>query len=303
MAAWRRNRSDGVRARIGRPTLATIVPHTTGAMIRIAGFPAPRAGLRSLSIVAVLVLLSAAPASAQYGFLGSLGNRFSDLSFFANVGGLSSSSEYLRADRMSHFGMEILFTVSTVTRPTGPPRQPADSVRLVWREMRVEHTEEGVDTIYMYDVEPTRASQPTRDVWTFELGLGYGQLAGFESREPSLQLRGSVRDLPAISLYASYEDLGTYFGLRSGLMELTGLQMTNADGDTWKGSGKSFMAGVLAGQAWEVAGFNVFFEAAWTLRDFPSVEWSGSGLPTATPRDMNLSGWSIGTGVQFGVGG
>lgn len=250
-----------------------------------------------------LVALAATPASAQYGFLGALGNRFSDLSFFGNVGGLSSAAEYVRADRMTHFGLEILFTVGTVTEPVGPPRQPADSVRLVWREMRVEKTEEGVDTIYLYDIEPTRATQPTRDIWTFEVGLGYGQLSGFEARDESIELRGVMRDLPSLSLYASYEGLGTYFGLRSGLMELTGLNVTDAEGTSWRGSGQSFMAGVLLGQAWEIAGFNLFLEGAWTLRDFPSVQWTGSGVPLGAPREMNLSGWSVGTGVQFGVGG
>ena len=250
-----------------------------------------------------MVLLAPASAAAQFGFLGSLGDRFSDLSFFANTGGLAPSTDEVRADRLPAFGLEILFTIGTVTRETGPAPSATDSVRRVWREMRVERTAAGVDTINIYDIEVVTTQAPTQDVWTFEVGLGYGQVSGFEAREASLDLRGSLRSLPAVSLYASYEDLGTYFGLRSGLMELTGLQVFDVEGRAVQGASQSFMAGFLVGQAWEIAGLNLFIEGAYMRRDFPSVEWSADIPPPGTPRSMDLSGWSVGGGVQFGVGG
>lgn len=260
------------------------------------------ARVTGLLLGALAVLAGPTGVAAQYGFLGSLGNRFSDLSFFANIGGLAPSTDEVRSDGLRSFGMEILFTVGTVTRRTGPVPETRDSVRLVWREMRVERTAEGVDTVDIYDVERVSARAPTRDVWTFELGLGYGQVSGFQARAPGLDLKGSVRDLPSVSLYASYEGLGTYFGLRSGLMELSGLQLIDDEGAAWKGSGKSFLAGLVAGQAWSVADLNFFVEASYVVRDFPSVEWSGSP-PPETPRSMDLSGWSVGTGIQFAIGG
>lgn len=211
--------------------------------------------------------------------------------------------EAVRADRLQSFGLEILFEIGTLRRQTGPAPVPTDSVRVVWREMIVERTAEGVDTVNIYDVEPVVTSAPTVDVWTFELGLRYGQMSGFDAREPTIEMKGAVRDLPAVSLYASYDASGTYFGLRSGLMETTGLQVIDEGGTAYKGSGQSFMAGVLVGQAWAIAGINLFVEGAYMVRDFPSVEWSSSTPPPGTPRSMNLSGWSLGGGVQFGVGG
>lgn len=253
-------------------------------------------------VLLISALLAApSPAAAQYGFLGSLANRFSDLSFFANVGGLLPEHDDVRADRMQAFGLEILFEIATLRRVIGPPPELADSVRVVWREMRVERTAEGVDTVNIYDVEQITASAPTVDVWTFEIGLGYGQASGFEARDPSIDLKGAVRDLPAVSLYASYDAWGTYFGLRSGLMEFSALQVIDEDGSANRGSAQSFMAGLLVGQAWAVAGMNLFIEGSYMVRDFPSVEWSGTP-PPGTPRSMNLSRWALGAGVQFGVG-
>ncbi|MBT8403027.1 MAG: hypothetical protein KJP18_04150 [Gemmatimonadetes bacterium] len=253
--------------------------------------------------VGCLLLLVAlpAPAAAQYGFLGSLGNRFSDLSFFAELGRLDSDDAGIVGDGVRVFGMEILFTVGTVERQVAPARVPDDSVRLVWRESRVERTSEGVDTVDIYDVVRVQSPARMETVWSFELGLGYGQLTGFDTAAEGLELKGAVRNLPAVSLYASYENFGTYFGVRSGLMEFSGLQLVDGDGGSWKGSGKSFLTGLLVGQAWSVAELNFFVEAGYTIRDFPSVEWSGSPPPEA-PRAIDVSGWSLGTGIQFGIG-
>src|SRR2546423_13134546 len=41
--------------------------------------------------------------------------------------------------------------------------------------------------------------------WTLELALGYNYLTGFQSTNPALDLRGSMRALPEISVYATYE--------------------------------------------------------------------------------------------------
>jgi hypothetical protein len=252
-------------------------------------------------LAALTSIVAASPAAGQYGFLGSLGSRFSDLSFFAEVGRLDSDDEGIVGDGIRVFGMEILFTVGTVTREVAPAPVPEDSVRLVWRESRVERTAEGVDTVDIYDVVPVETSPTIETVWSFELGLGYGQLTGFDAAADGIELKGAVRNLPAVSLYASYEDFGTYFGVRSGLMEFTGLQVVDAQGESWNGSGQSFLTGVLVGQAWSVAELNFYIEGAYTVRDFPSVEWSGSP-PPETPRSIDVSGWSLGAGIQFGIG-
>lgn len=65
----------------------------------------------------------------------------------------------------------------------------------------------------------------------------------------------------------------------------------------------------LHGWGWlcELLGINVFFEAAYSVRHFPSVEWRtvsfGAPLAPNLPRELSFSGWSIGTGIQFSMGG
>lgn len=258
--------------------------------------------VRGAPLFGVLVLfLAPSDAAGQYGFFSDLADRFSDLSFYADYGSIAPEGDDVRGRGLRSFGMELLFTIGTVTRPTGPPPEEADSVRLVWRESRVERTAEGTDTVDVYEVVHLEPAPPTREVWAFELGLGYGQLSGFEARDPRIELKGAVRTLPSLSLYATYLELGTYFGLRSGLMEFKGLQVLDGEGGAWGGSGSSFLSGIVVGQAWTMADLNVFLEGAYTVRDFPSVEWSGSP-PPGTPRSLNLSGWSVGAGIQFAVG-
>lgn len=76
------------------------------------------------------------------------------------------------------------------------------------------------------------------------------------------------------------------------------------EGRVFGGDAESFMAGVAVGQFVEILSLTLFVEGAYTWRDFPSVRWTGPGsLPAGLPRSMSLSGWTLGAGLQFGVGG
>jgi hypothetical protein len=57
----------------------------------------------------------------------------------------------------------------------------------------------------------------------------------------------------------------------------------------------------LVGYAVEILGFNLFAEGGYSLRHFPSVLWSGGALPPGIPKDLNLSGWFLGGGIQFQI--
>jgi hypothetical protein len=252
-----------------------------------------------------LATLAPAPARAQFGIFDALASRFSDVSFYGTAGGLLPGSDDIEAGRLWSFGIEALFEIGTVTREVGPaPAAPADSVELRWTGREVVRrgaTADTVDTYAVDEVEPEPA--PTETIWTFEIGLGYSQLSGFDASTPGLTLKGSVRDLPSMSLYATYEPLGGYFGLRSGFMRFQGLQVIDAEGVAYEGDAESFLAGFALGQAFEVHRLFVFAEGAYTFRFFPSVSWGGGVPPAGTPREISLSGWSVGVGVQFGVGG
>ena len=252
------------------------------------------------------LLVQPSPASAQFGALEALASNVTDLSFVGGVGGLLPSSSLMCSGRRTFsFGVELLFEIATVERPDpGAHREPpADSVRITWSRMEVLRSEEGVDTTYYYDVEEINPPPPpTRTLWTVEMGIGYSQLSGFDLADRSLQLRGSVRDLPAASVYASYEPWSTYFGVRTGFMKTKGLQVFDLDtGDSFSGDSEAFLAAALLGYAWSIGDFWAFTETAYTVRYFPSVEWKGGALPPGVPTDLQLSGWSVSAGIQFSI--
>jgi hypothetical protein len=265
---------------------------------------------RSIIVLTVLPFLVAGfrprPAQGQLGAIEVLARRVSDLSFYFGVGDLfPHTGEVTSGDfAMASFGMELLFEVGSVEERIESSRPPpTDTAALTWTEMVVVRSGGKADTTYVYEVRPVRRAVPMRTIWLFELGLGYGQVVGFESTESDLDLRGSVRDLPSVSLYASYDPIGVYFGLRSGFMKLQGVQVFNADSQVWRGRADAFLAAGLAGYAVEVIGLNVFLEGAYSVRHFPSLEWTGPALPANIPRELTLSGWSVTTGIQFGIGG
>jgi hypothetical protein len=239
----------------------------------------------------------------------ALARRFSDVSFFGSAGGLLPASDEIRSGTTTSFGVEVLFEIGSIERPLPAsdrpsPAAPEDSVVIRWTGMQVIRSADGVDTVHTYEVERREPpSPPTETVWLFELGVGYGQLSGFNVRDPSFDMKGSVRSLPFISLYGSYEPIGVYGGLRSGFMTTEGLQVFDSEGTVFTGDADSFLAGVVVGYSVELLGINVFAEGSYTVRDFPSVEWDMGQVPAGIPREMSLSGWNLGGGVQFSVGG
>lgn len=248
--------------------------------------------------ITVIMLAAPKPAAGQLGAVEALLRNATDLSFYFNTGSLMPSSDDLDTGDwgLAGFGVELLFEVGRVrARSTAATATvAADDAARQWTEMRIVRKGERVDTTYIYD---------ERVLWTFELGVGYGQVTGFRSRDAGLDLRGAVRDLPAVSLYANYEPLGAYAGLRSGFMRTQGLQVFAEDGVPVSGAAESFLAGVTLGKSLAIGSMTLFLETAYWLRHFPSVQWStGAPLPPGTPRALTLSGWSIGTGIQFGVG-
>lgn len=257
----------------------------------------------ALAVAAALgTVLAPGRGAAQLGAIESLASRVSDLSFYATFGTVANGGP-LESDFLgiSSYGLEVLFEVGTIDRVVREAPPPEDSVVVRWTRMVVEQRGRRADTTYTYEVEPAPEPEPEVErVWTFEMGLGYGEISGYRSEQVDVDLRGVIRELPSISLYASYEPLGFYGGFRSGFMRLEGLQLYLDDGDVVGGSADSFLAGVLVGQAWEVLGLNLFLEAAWTMRDFPSIQWDAPPPPDF--RSLDLTGWSLGTGVQFSVG-
>ncbi len=155
----------------------------------------------------------------------------------------------------------------------------------------------GVEVLFALKDDP-KAS------YSVELALGYNYLTGFRSRNPALDLRGSMRTLPELSVYATYEKMGRlepYAGIHTGLLDLWHTQAYDADRNQYSVSSESFQAGVTAG----VVMSGIWIEGSYRIRNFPSLEWVLPGettqLPAEFPRSLDLSGWNLRVGYQFSI--
>ena len=261
---------------------------------------------RAAGVAGWLLFAAASPAVAQLGAIEALLRNVTDVSFYAGSGLFFPKPDLLDESEhgLSSYGVELLFEIGAVrrARPSNTPPS-TDSVTLVWTGMEVRRSDGRADTVYTYQPRPVVRSTAFDTVWTFELGVGYGQTAGFEASDPDLELRGSVRDLPAVTAYASYETTGTYFGMRTGFMRTQALQVSTADGTTFRGSGEAFLLGAVLGQAFDISAVTAFLETGYMIRHFPSVQWDGSEtLPAGVKRDLRLSGFVASVGIQFALG-
>jgi len=267
--------------------------------IRLSGIPATFL----LSLLCIGILPSG--AEAQLGAIEALARRVSDVSFYVNTGDILPTSEILQTGSfgLAGYGLELLFSIGSVEKPIpGATPVKGDTVAVDWTQTTLTQHGDHTDTINVYEVKPVQRKAPSETIWLFEMGLGYGQVVGFSGSRENTDLRGTVRDLPSVSFYASYEPVGGYFGLRSGFMKMQGLQFYDETGATYSGNADSFLAAGLIGYAKEMLGFNLFLESGYSLRYFPSIVWSGGPLPASIPRELNLSGWFVGTGIQFQIG-
>ena len=267
---------------------------------------------RSPRLPLVLALVASvtavpAPAAAQFGAVETLARRVSDLSFYYSRGGAASAGALKNAPfELTSFGVELLFEVAEVPSAEARRRRAERGVstRHVLREVEVRRTEDGsVDTVYHYDVVRSAPGYGPDDIlWTMEVGIGYGQLEGLELRNSTLDLNTMIRTLPSVTLYISYEPLGTYLGLRTGFLRTFALQVIDSEGTVFPGQAEAFMMGSLIGYALSLGPTYLFLEGGYTARSFPSVEWSVQGpLPAGVPRQLDVSGWGLSAGIQFPV--
>jgi hypothetical protein len=247
----------------------------------------------------VFTLLVPRPAAAQFGIVESLFSNVTDISFYGSRVGLLPRSDVLRTGEYGvyGFGVELFFEVGSVSRPLPP--EPGDTATLRLTDVRVQRSGATADTLY--DYEPVAAPERSEKIWSYELGIGYGQLSGFELRAPGFDIHGAVRELPAISFYASHEASGVYGGVRTGLLQTRGLQVVAPDGTVFAGSGESFQLGAALGYAADLGGLFPFVELGWMLRHFPGIEWDATPLPPEVPRDLRLSGWQLQAGLQVAL--
>lgn len=154
----------------------------------------------------------------------------------------------------------------------------------------------GIEVLFSLKDDPKSA-------FAVELSLGYNYLTGFRSAIPEVDLRGSMRTLPELSVYATYQRkrFEPYVGVHTGLLDLWHAQAYDSVGRQFSLSSESFQAGLTAG--FVVKG--IWFEGSYRIRNFPSLDWiipeGVEALPAAFPRSIDLSGWNIRVGYQFSI--
>jgi hypothetical protein len=166
-------------------------------------------------------------------------------------------------------------------------------------------------------VEITQPPKKADTTLTIEIGLGYGQFSGFRSKVPDIDLRGAVREFPALSVYGNWEHpiakvLYPYLGIRTGLVLLQSVRAYVPGSDDlanfYTMGGSSFQLGGVAGTAFRLSGRTntyLFVEGYYDARTFQSVEWGGGdgkSIPVAAPRRLDLSAWGGTVGLQFPLG-
>jgi hypothetical protein len=139
-----------------------------------------------------------------------------------------------------------------------------------------------------------------------ELAIGYTQLAGY--RGGDVNLRGSIEELPSLTLYATLSNgwwLDVYGGLRSGLTQVKGLRAVSDD-VVFHGEGSTIQFG-LVGPALVFAkphgNWELFIEPAWTFRKFDTLKWSEGTPPEVLLGGLDFSSFTLSIGGQFEVGG
>jgi hypothetical protein len=254
---------------------------------------------RLLLATGVLALLLPRPAAAQLGMVESLFRNVTDISFYTSRVGFMPRSDQVRTGDygMYGFGVELLFEVGSVNRPL--PDAPRDTTSLRLVDVRVERSGGSADTTWHF--EPVRHSAPTEQIWSLELGVGYGQFTGFELRAEGAELYGTVRELPSIGFYASHVATGVYAGVRTGLLKTHALQVVDDAGTVYSGSAEAFQLGTALGYAHDFNGVFPFLELGWMLRSFPGISWDADTLPDVVPRELRLTGWQLQAGVQVGL--
>ncbi len=86
-------------------------------------------------------------------------------------------------------------------------------------------------------------------------------------------------------------------------MKLQGFQIYDDANTAYSAKGESFMAGGVVGYFIEAGGLYLLLEGGYAVRDFPSLDWNEDTLPVDIPRELSVSGWSVGAGIQFPVSG
>jgi hypothetical protein len=269
-----------------------------------------RFGTILLTAIALSMGLSTKSAAQFEGFL----DKVTDINIFQSCWDAGDRSASEDCFGRGGYGLEVMWNLGRFPSRKGAPEEKRTTV--VRRYGRSSGTADDTAAALLDSTVTYQVSTPSiamdRAI-LLELALGYSQFSGFGSSDDRYQLEGSVRELPAVTLYASFPNrlgpITPYLGLRTGLIELRNAQIyvpINADtAATFSGTAQAFQLGVALGVAtpqW-IPRTQLTGEVSYNLRNFPSVQWATAGAktPNFLPRSLDFSGLSFSIGAQVSI--
>ena len=210
------------------------------------------------------------------------------------------------------YGVEASYEVARIAFPWSHNKTVPGGWKPVRKEVSDRNGKPESTTIY----EPIEDTTTMSSYLLIHLGLGYSQFSGFSSVDQSFELRGSVREIPSVSIYGTFssDDAGSPLhqyrlrvGLRSGLIQLNDVQaldpIEDNRFDTYTGTAQTFQLGGVVGFALAFKKeLYPFVEYSWMLRKFPSVQWAlaeAHTMPQRFPRELDFTGPSLAVGLRI----
>jgi hypothetical protein len=147
----------------------------------------------------------------------------------------------------------------------------------------------------------------TSPSWNIELAVGYDQMFLRSKFVSKYGLRGTIRNLPAISIYASSRN-GLYAGFGTGLVSLNnvsafldGHRAFSVGGDTFDLAGRIGVSKDLGDRiATRYSRANLFVELAYHARFLGNVTY-GTGAPDTLPGSLYFGGVVVSIGAQVSL--
>ena len=131
--------------------------------------------------------------------------------------------------------------------------------------------------------------------WDLELAVGYDQAFFRGKLIERYALRGTIRDLPAISIYASHRS-AFYFGFGTGLVTLSNMAAYENGHKRFSVSGDTFDLAAKLGRLFRYERASLFFEAAYHARFIGGVNY-GMNAPDTLPSSLYFGS------LIFSIGG
>lgn len=160
--------------------------------------------------------------------------------------------------------------------------------------------------LYGWGLEVALGLSPDTARTQFQFAVGYGHIAGFQARDPSLDVRGVMRLAPEVSFYVTRivnDWVMPYLGVHTGIVTMNNIQAYSAPGDTLASfSANTMQFGATVGL---FLPYHFFVDAGYRYRDFRSLEWRlpRGVLPRNWPKSIIMNAAQVTAGYQFDVGG